>query len=84
MVRGNELIAKWAIPARQARFHRDGVFYEHLTNFPAALCDPKGYVVFETEEDYKTCPDLKLGQKVNVSRGISSLLGYRQVDDPLE
>lgn len=81
---GEGLIKRWGIPVRQARFHRDGHYYEHLTRFPAALCDPKGYIVFETEEDYRECQRLRLGQQINVEMpGIPSIPGYQTVDDPL-
>jgi hypothetical protein len=81
---GQELIKRWGIPAVQARFHRDGHYYEHLTKFPAALCDRKGYVVFESEEEYTSCPYLHLGQQLNVEQpGIASIPGYREADDPL-
>ena len=80
---GPQLIQKWKIPVRQARFHRDGTWFEQLTRFPAALCDPNGHVVFESEEDYRSCPQLKLGKQVNVTGGISSIPGYKRVKDPL-
>jgi hypothetical protein len=81
---GEELRSRWKIPVLQARFHRDGHYYEHLTKFPAALCDRKGYIVFQTEEEYRNCPLLHLGQQVNVEQpGIASIPGYCEVDDPL-
>jgi len=83
MARGNQLIERWGIPVRKALFHREGKFYEHLTRFPAALCDPNGYVVFETEHEYRNCQRLNLGKKVNVRGGISSIPGYQKVDEPL-
>ncbi|MDJ0607902.1 MAG: hypothetical protein QNJ67_02935 [Kiloniellales bacterium] len=84
LIRGNELIRRWKIPVLQARFHRDGHYYEHLTKFPAAFCDPKGYVVFEDEETYRRSPYLRLGVQVNVEPpGISSIPGYREVEDPI-
>ena len=83
LARGSQLIQKWEIPARQAHFHRDGTWYEQLTRFPAALCDPNGYVVFESDEEYTSCPQLKLGKQVNVTGGISSIPGYNRVKDPL-
>ena len=83
MASGSELIKKWNIPVRQARFHRNGNWYEQLTKFPAALCDPKGYVVFETKEEYRNCQQLTLRKQVNVPSGISSIPGYVQVKDPL-
>ena len=81
LARGDQLLRKWEIPAKQARFHRDGIWYEQLTTFPAAFCDPDGYVLFETEEDYKTCPQLKLGKQVNVTGGISSIPGYTKIQN---
>ncbi|MHA1565889.1 MAG: hypothetical protein ACTSX7_11305 [Alphaproteobacteria bacterium] len=83
MTSGPQLIKRWSIPVRQARFHRDGVWYEHLTQFPAAFCDPDGYVVFETREEYRTCQRLNLGKQVNVPGGISSIPDYKSVDDRL-
>lgn len=85
MARGEELIKKWQIHVRQARFHRDGHYYEHLDQFPAAFCDPRGYVIFETEADYRNCPNLHLGAQVNVERpGIKEIPGYHEVDEPLD
>jgi len=84
MATGYELIKRWGLPVRQARFHRDGHYYEHLTQFPAALCDPNGYVIFESEEEYRACPKLHLGQQVNVKQpGIEAIPSYQEVDDPL-
>ena len=81
--RGTKLIEKWGIPVRQAHFHRGGSLYEHLTEFPAALCDRDGYVVFETESAYQECPRLSLGKKVNVRGTISTIPGYQKAPDPL-
>ena len=80
---GDELIARWKIPAVQARFHRDGTFYEALTRFPAALCDRNGYVLFSNEPHYRNCPHLHIVEKVNVPAGIWSIEGYRKVNDPV-
>jgi hypothetical protein len=83
MTSGPQLIRRWNIPVLQARFHRDGIWYEHLTGFPAALCDPDGYIVFETENEYRNCQRLNLGKQVNVPGGISSIPGYKKVEDHL-
>ncbi len=81
---GDQLIKRWKLQVRQARFHRGGHYYEHLSRFPAALCDPKGYVIFENENAYRNCKNLRLGQQVNVMPpGISSIPGYQSVDDPI-
>jgi hypothetical protein len=77
---GDELREKWKIPAIQARFHHNGTFYARLTRFPAALCDQDGYVVFDTEGQYHDSPYLRVGKRVNVLKGISSIPGYVKVD----
>ena len=84
MANGRELISRWKLDVQQARFHRDGHYFEHLTKFPAALCDPNGYVIFADETEYRMCPYLKLGQQVNVDLpGISVMPNYLKVDDPI-
>jgi hypothetical protein len=80
---GRELIKRWKIPAREARFHRDGEWYQHLTNFPAAYCDRHGYVLFETEDDLRQCSRVQLGKEVHVSGGIAAIPDYRRVEDPI-
>jgi hypothetical protein len=84
MATGAQAIKRWKIPVRQARFHQDGHFYETLQKFPAALCDPKGYIIFATEEDYLNCYFLKIGpKKVNVKGGtISKIPNYVVAENP--
>ena len=84
LTNGDELIKRWQLPVRQARFHRGGRFFMPPTRFPLALCDPDGYVSFPTEEAYKTNPKLSNdGPRLNVRGGISSLPGYTRVRDPV-
>src|SRR3990172_12278793 len=52
MANGQELIKRWGIPARQARFHHESNWYGPLTKFPAALCDREGYVLFASEREH--------------------------------
>ena len=74
------------IGAKQARYHKDGHFYGLLERFPAALCDPQGYVLFQTKEEYQRLdPDyLGLGEKkCNVrdrAAGISGIPDYIKVE----
>lgn len=82
---GRQLNQKWHVGARHALYHEDGHFYERLTRFPGALFDSKGYVLFRTEQEFLTCPDLRLGVKVNVSRSVRSIRkmhGYVAVPAP--
>ena len=53
--------------------------------FPGALFDLNGYVVFETEEAYEQCLQLKHGKQLNVpgddAGDISSIPGYVSMGD---
>lgn len=71
-----KLCEMWKVDARHSLYHKEGTFYENLRRFPGALFDYNGYVIFETEQDYRTSPYLLIGQKLNVPRGISSIPGY--------
>jgi len=76
---GDALNREWEIGAAQARFHKDGHWYMPPERFPAALIDPRGYVLFRTEREYSTCEHLRIGDRVNVPDGISAMPGYRRV-----
>jgi hypothetical protein len=74
---GRELADRWGVDVKHALFHRGGTFYMHLREFPGALFDPNGYVVFKTEEEFLSSPYLRLYEtRLNVSSGISSIPGY--------
>lgn len=76
---GENLRRQWKIPVIQARYHKDGTFFMPLDRFPGALCDPNGYVIFETRSAYASCSRLEIGKRVNVHRGVSRLPGYVRV-----
>jgi hypothetical protein len=86
LARGADLLRRWRISARQARFHRDGSWYERLNRFPAAYCDCNGYIVFDSEDDVRTTPGIRVepSGQVAVPSGISSVPGYRKVNDPIK
>jgi hypothetical protein len=86
LARGADLIRRWKIPVRQARFHRDGSWYERLDRFPGSYCDRTGYAVFASEEDLRTTPGIRIepSGQVWIPGGISSVRGYRKADDPLK
>jgi hypothetical protein len=75
-VYGKQLNDKWKVGARHALFSQGGAFYENLERFPGALFDPKGYVLFKTEHEYRNNPHVRVGKKTNVRGGISALPGY--------
>lgn len=69
--------------AQHALYRRDGTWYHVLERFPGALFDEHGYILFETEQDYKRCPGLLIGDKAknwaNAPNGITNLPGYIRV-----
>lgn len=71
----------WRVGAKHALYREDGKWYHHLTEFPGALFDANGYIVFQTERDYLECPYLQLGQDLNIPSGISSIPGYVRVTE---
>lgn len=73
---GKALNEKWKIGVAHALYHKEGTWFNVLERFPGALCDPNGYVLFATKEEYKNSPHLKIGQRTNVPGGISSLPSY--------
>ena len=77
---GKKLKEKRNIPARQVLYHQDGTFYENLRQFPGALCDPNGYVLFSSEDEYNSSSYLHIGLKLNVPEGIYRIPGYRRWD----
>lgn len=75
-VYGKQKNEELKVGARHALFSRDGAWYENLERFPGALFDPKGYVLFKTEYEYRNSPRVRIGKKTNIRGGISSLPGY--------
>jgi hypothetical protein len=73
---GARLQKEWQIPAKQVRYHKDGVWFMPLERFPGAFCDPDGYVVFATQRDYENSRYLSIGDRVNVRTGVSRIPGY--------
>jgi hypothetical protein len=75
---GRDLRREWKLDAR-CYFHIKGRGYNIPLSFPAALCDPKGYVFFKTEEDLKNCSAITLGARLSVKGGISRLPFYKRM-----
>ncbi len=79
---------KWNIGVRHALYRKNGTWYHRLERFPGALCDARGYVRFETEDDLVACPGVLIGKEKNwlsVPAGIATLPGYVWAErQPLE
>lgn len=76
---GKRLNHRWKVGAKHALYRSSGDWYHNLEDFPGALFDAKGYIVFETGEEYLNCPYLKFGQSLHVPGGIAAIPGYVQV-----
>jgi hypothetical protein len=69
----------WGVNAAQVRYSHDGHWYATLAHFPAALFDDHGYLLFATEEEYRSSP-ISIGKQVSVPKpGISAVPGYVRV-----
>jgi len=77
-ITGEQLNRRYQLGARHALYHRDGTFYERLTRFPGVLCDSRGFVRYETQEQFEGDSRLKIGQKVNVPGGLYSHPRYER------
>jgi len=72
----------WGVGAAQVRYSDDGHWYAALARFPAALFDAHGYVLFATEEEYRTSRYISIGKQINVRKpGISAIPSYVRVAD---
>lgn len=72
----NILARRWKVNARHQLYHKDGTWYNRLKKFPGALFDPNGYVIFKTEKEYLTCPQVSVGEQTNVRPHLSAIAGY--------
>lgn len=87
--RGKELAKRWGLTVRHALYRKTGNWYHRLKQFPGALLDADGYVMFASEEAFKACPQLGMGKYPNrhggwvtASRGIKAIPGYVYTSAP--
>jgi hypothetical protein len=75
---GRKLNKEWGVGALHALYNKDGSWYHKLAQFPGALFDPNGYVLFETREAYENCFGLAFGttDSVHIPSTIEQLPGY--------
>jgi hypothetical protein len=77
-ITGEGLNRRYRLGALHALYHKDGTFFERLVRFPGVLCDPKGYVRFESAAQFERDPRVAIGEKVNVRQGLSSHPRYQR------
>ena len=72
-----ELQKAWGVVAKEVHYRETGDWYIALSRFPAALFDAHGYLLFQTEEQYRTSPYINIGKQISVKDpGISAIPGY--------
>ena len=71
----------WGVGAAQGYYRETGDWYHRLNQFPAALFDAHGYILFPTEDALRASPNVQIGKQIGVPGGISSLPGYIRVAD---
>ena len=76
---GKRLNTEWNVRAKHALYREDGKWYHLLQDFPGALFDKNGYVLFSTKEQYMTCGYLQIKEEIHVPDGISSIPGYIKI-----
>ncbi len=79
MKTGRNLNYRWNVNAKHALFSKNGKWYHCLENFPGALFDAKGYILFNTKDDYLKCPSLQITSEIYVPNKISSIPEYVQI-----
>lgn len=78
-VTGEQFNQEWNVNARHALYREDGRWYHLLDQFPGALFDARGYILFRTREAYEHCSHLTIGDEINIRNGISAIPGYVRV-----
>jgi uncharacterized protein with ParB-like and HNH nuclease domain len=85
MVTGDTLNKIWKVGAKHALYRHSGDWYHPLRDFPGALFDANGYVLFQNRDEYLSSPYLQIQNDVHVPGGISQMPGYvRKRDDDME
>jgi hypothetical protein len=85
MLNGEYLNEKYKLGAVQAKYRENGVWYHSLNEFPGALFDARGYVLFDSAAEYEACDQVKKGpdpNHIHVKGGISSLPFYVPLEPP--
>lgn len=77
--KGRVLNKEWNVNAKHALYREDGKWYHHLTNFPGALFDKNGYIIFYTKDEYLNCNELQHGKELHVPYWIKSMTKYIKV-----
>ena len=70
------------LKVKKAYYHWEGIYFQPVFEFPVALFDRYGYVIFNTEREYLNHPDVRRIKKTNIPKGITSFLNYTKMSRP--
>lgn len=80
-VTGRKLNEELGLGLKHALYREDGKWYHHLAEFPGALFDSKGFIVFHSREEYERNSYLQHGDDLHVPLGISAMPNYITFDE---
>jgi len=84
IITGEKLNKQWKVGALHALYREDGKWYHHLTQFPGALFDKYGFIIFQNENEYLSSEYLQHKQDLHIPSGISSIPGYKKFSEITE
>jgi 5-methylcytosine-specific restriction protein A len=64
------------LEVKHTLYRDNGTWYHHLKEFPSALFDNNGYVIFNSKSEYLQHSSLKHKKTLHVRKGISSFNNY--------
>ena len=76
--KADELSKEFGLNVVQSRYSDWGNFYGLVQNYPCALWDKSGYVIFNNEDDLNI-PEISVAKRINIPKRISSLKTYKLV-----
>ena len=79
---GKQLAIREGLNVQSAFYHHEGTWFHRLFEFPAALFDRYGYVVFQSQDDYLNHPQVGGDQHTNIPSEISTFPSYKKMNRP--
>ncbi len=79
---GRKMAIRENLKVTKAYYHWEGTWFQRVHEFPVALFDRNGYVIFNTEREYLSHPDVGGSEKTNIPKGIASFRSYTNMDYP--
>ncbi|MBN4064932.1 hypothetical protein JYU04_04270 [Dehalococcoides mccartyi] len=79
---GRKLAVRENLKVTKAYYHWEGTWFQRVREFPVALFDKEGYVIFNSEREYLNHPDVEGSEKTNIPKGIASFSEYKKMSRP--